>query len=72
MTRTFKKEDEELGISGYINPRWAMDLIIFSSEKIGEESIQLSAQRSLDDENTPGVFHVSVFSCFIPSYILCY
>lgn len=54
-------EDERPGdISGFANARWAMDLVIFSSEEIidGEEGIQLSARKSLDDENTPGVFHL--------------
>lgn len=56
---TFKKEDKANGVSGFINPRWAMDLIVFSSENItAEDDIQLSTQKSLDDENTPGVFHL--------------
>ncbi|KAG7176209.1 putative Lysosomal transcription factor, NCU-G1-containing protein [Homarus americanus] len=50
---------ETTDISGFKKARWAMDLIIFSSEPLNEEEkgIEFSTEKSLDDENTPGVFH---------------
>ncbi|XP_042243548.1 glycosylated lysosomal membrane protein B-like [Homarus americanus] len=51
---------ETTDISGFKKARWAMDLIIFSSEPLNEEEkgIEFSTEKSLDDENTPGVFHL--------------
>lgn len=47
-------------MSGFAKPRWALDVILFSAEIADEKKMQISKQKSLDDENTPGVFHVSL------------
>lgn len=53
-------------MSGFAKPRWAFDFLLFSTEKADGKTMQISKQKSLDDENTPGVFHVSLmyfYSC---------
>lgn len=54
-----------LSMNGFVNPRWALDMIVVSSESVvhgqdqDKKDIQFHESISMDDENTPGVFHVS-------------
>ncbi|XP_045621214.2 glycosylated lysosomal membrane protein B [Procambarus clarkii] len=55
-----RKDKATQGISGFINARWALDLVMFCSEEkeVDDSGFKLSTKKSLDDENTPGVFHL--------------
>ncbi|XP_063612873.1 glycosylated lysosomal membrane protein-like isoform X2 [Penaeus indicus] len=52
------KKPDYYPMSGFAKPRWAFDFLLFSTEKADGKKIQISKQKSLDDENTPGVFHL--------------
>lgn len=52
-------------MNGFVNPRWALDMVVVSSEQKvqgqdqDKKDIQFYESISMDDENSPGVFHVS-------------
>lgn len=54
-----------ISMNGFVNPRWALDMIVVSSEPVvhgqdqDKKDIQFHESISMDDENSPGVFHVS-------------
>ncbi|KAK3885826.1 hypothetical protein Pcinc_009989 [Petrolisthes cinctipes] len=56
--------DDSISMNGYVNPRWALQMVVVSSEPVvhgqeeDEKDIQLHQSTSLDDENSPGVFHL--------------
>ncbi|ROT82686.1 Lysosomal protein NCU-G1 [Penaeus vannamei] len=54
----FDMKPDYYPMSGFAKPRWALDVILFSAEIADEKKMQISKQKSLDDENTPGVFHL--------------
>ena len=46
-------------LGGYQFPRWAVELVYFSTDKPAAKMV-LSEMKSLDDEYSPGVFDVSI------------
>lgn len=64
LTETAASNDDDIvaGISGFSKPRWALDFIMFSMEHkddvVKKEGFQYATHKSLDDENTPGIFNL--------------
>ncbi|KAK7074387.1 hypothetical protein SK128_025130 [Halocaridina rubra] len=59
--------DEITAISGFENPRWAMELVPFSMEDKDDvdEGYTYATFKSLDDEHSPGVFNVDEITTFL-------
>lgn len=64
VTKETSNEEGAAPISGFSNPRWAMDLVLFSMEHRDfiEKGFQYETVKSLDDEYSPGVFNIDMIT----------
>ncbi|XP_042863344.1 glycosylated lysosomal membrane protein-like [Penaeus japonicus] len=63
---TLERKPHYVPMSGFAKPRWAFDVFLFTAEKADGKTMHISKQKSLDDENTPGVFHLDEITTPLP------
>ncbi|XP_064112960.1 glycosylated lysosomal membrane protein A-like [Macrobrachium nipponense] len=64
VTNEASNEEGAAPISGFSNPRWAMDLVFFSMEHRDsiKKGFEYETVKSLDDEYSPGVFNIDMIT----------